>query len=100
MSNKLLKLYFSREQRSEVVDCLMQVTSISGFSIYDIDGFSRRHEQFDIGEQIRGARHMQVAEIIATEQDIVAIRDAVRALHFGEPLRYLVQPLEAVGHFN
>jgi len=99
MSNKLLKLYFSREQKADIVDCLIQLDGLSGFSLYDMDGFSRNHEPFDIGEQIRGARRMLMVEVICTEADVVRIRESLSSLHFNESIRYLLQPIEAQGHW-
>lgn len=98
MNSKLLKLYFSREQKADVVDCLLQVDSISGFSLYDVEGFSRRHEVFDLAEQIRGARRVLSAEIICTGDDIALIQNELKQLHFKEPVRYLLVPLEDIGH--
>ncbi|HAS14938.1 MAG TPA: DUF3240 domain-containing protein [Idiomarina abyssalis] len=98
MLNKLLKLYFSREQKADLVDCLIQLDYLSGFSLYDIDGFSRNHERFDVGEQIRGARGMLMAEVICSVDDVARIREALSQLHFKEPIRYVMQSVEDVGH--
>ena len=100
MSNKLLKLYFSREQKDDILDCLIQLNCLSGFSLYDIDGFSRNHKRFDIGEQIRGARRMFVVEVICRETDVAKIRKSLSALHFNESIRYLLQPIETDGHWD
>lgn len=99
MPTKLIKLYFSREQKADLVDSLIQLDVISGFSLYDIDGYSRNHGRFDIGEQIRGARRMLVAEIICTSDDVSTIHHALSQLHFKEPIRYAVQTLDEVGHW-
>ncbi len=98
MTSKLLKLYFSREQKADVVDCLLQVDSLSGFSLYDIEGFSRRHESFDLAEQIRGARHMLSAEIICTDDEIQLIQNELKQLHFKESVRFVLLPLDDYGH--
>jgi len=100
MPNKLLKLYFSREQKADLVDCLIQLECLSGFSLYDIDGFSRNHERYDIGEQIRGARRMIMAEIICSGEDVTHIREALSELHFNEPVRFSMQKIEDVGHWS
>ncbi|WP_289116733.1 DUF3240 family protein [uncultured Idiomarina sp.] len=99
MPNKLLKLYLSREQKADLVDCLIQLDVISGFSFYDIDGFSRNHERFDIDEQVRGARRMVMAEVICSNEDVHCIQEAISQLHFKEPMRYTLQPLNDVGHW-
>ncbi|MCA1768102.1 MAG: DUF3240 family protein [Idiomarina sp.] len=98
MKSKLLKLYFSREQKAEVVDCLLQVDSLSGFSLYDIEGFSRRHESFDLAEQIRGARRMLTAEIICSDAEVKLVQSELKKLHFKEPVRYNVLELDDCGH--
>ena len=98
MNSKLLKLYFSREQKADVVDCLLQIDALSGFSLYEIDGFSRRHERYDIAEQIRGARRMLAAEVVCNEHDLTEIRAALQRLNVKEPIRFTLHPIEAMGH--
>ncbi len=98
MKSQLLKLYFSREQKPEVVDCLLQVDSLSGFSLYDIEGFSRRHESFDLSEQIRGARRMLAAEIICTNAEVQSIRNQLKQIHFKDSVRFVLLAIEDDGH--
>ncbi|RUO76175.1 DUF3240 family protein [Idiomarina seosinensis] len=100
MPNKLIKLYFSCEQKVDLVDSLIQLDIISGFSLYAIDGFSRDHERFDISEQIKGSRRMMVAEIICSDDDITTVLKSLSNLHFREPIRYVIQPIENTGHLE
>ncbi|MBY6062726.1 DUF3240 family protein [Pseudidiomarina sediminum] len=100
MATKLMKLYFSQAQKADVVDCLLQVDSISGFSIYAIEGYSRSHERYDLVEQISGARRMLTAEIICTDAAVPALQNALAQLHFSDPLRYTLVAIEANGHLN
>lgn len=100
MPNKLLKLYFNCEQKADLTDCLIQLDVISGFTLYSIDGFSRNHQRFDIDEQIRGARRMLMAEIICSEDDIAHIREALSNLYFSDPIRYVIQSIESIGHYD
>lgn len=97
MSERLIKLYFTGEQRPDIVDALMQVDNLSGFTLYAIEGFSHRQDRFDLDEQIRGSRSMYSAEVICNDKTFTEIKTSLKKLNFNEPLRYYVTELSEQG---
>ncbi|MGM0480541.1 MAG: DUF3240 family protein [Pseudomonadota bacterium] len=97
MSEQLIKLYFTAEQHPDIVDALMQVENLSGFTLYAVEGFSHRQQRFDLNEQIKGSRSMYSAEVICNAETFAAIKESLSNLHFNEPLRYYITELHEQG---
>ncbi|MEQ8516999.1 MAG: DUF3240 family protein [Chromatocurvus sp.] len=80
----------------DVVDALMGFDDISGFSSVEAAGFSREHSDFDIAEQVAGARRFSRFEILHAPSQREEILAAIEPLVGREHFRYwVVQPIEA-----
>ena len=74
----LLTFIVAREARDRVIDLLMGDESITGFTAADCQGFSREHSNYDIGEQIAGARRVVRFEVLADRSALLALRTKLR----------------------
>ncbi|PLW67207.1 DUF3240 family protein [Pseudohalioglobus lutimaris] len=97
IEEQLLTVIFSDEIKDDIVDSLIAMEALSGFSLSRIDGYSRQHSQYDVKEQVAGYRQMWRAEVVhRVEQQVALLRsleETARASH----LRYWVTPLSASG---
>ncbi len=97
MKEQLLTAVFSDDVKDDVIDALIAMEALSGFSLSRIDGYSREHSQFDVSEQVAGHRRMCRIEVLheATleEELLTTLGAAVRASH----LRYWLTALAGSG---
>lgn len=65
---EMLHVFFPLSFRDTVVDALLELDDLDGFSIVPIDGHSRENSQFDKLEQVVGYRRMIRLEIIVDKE--------------------------------
>ncbi|MDX5406476.1 MAG: DUF3240 family protein [Chromatiaceae bacterium] len=99
---EMLHVFFPLDLRDAVVDALLELDELSGFSIVPIDGHSRDNSQLDKLEQVVGYRRMFRLEIIAgTElrQRVIALLRECRSCRPGDKgIRYYVTAVLDSGH--
>ncbi|MDP5036058.1 MAG: DUF3240 family protein [Alishewanella sp.] len=99
---EMLYVFFPLEQRDAVVDSLLAIDDLSGFSIVTLDGHSRDNSQFDRLEQVVGYRQLCRVEVIVNkllrEQVIVQLRQCRSAKTGNSGFRYYVMPVLESGH--
>ena len=59
-TEQLLVLIAQNDIKDDIVDTLIELEFLSGFSLGNICGFSREHSHFNIKEQVEGYRDMFV----------------------------------------
>ncbi len=94
---QLLVLVVANELKERIVDALIELDEISGFSLSNIEGYSREHHQLSVAEQVAGHRGMARFEVIherALERALLAALKTACAL--GEA-RYWIIPLAVSG---
>ena len=100
MTEQVLTAIFSDDIKDEIIDTLMALQGLSGFSLGQIDGYSRKHSQYDLKEQVAGYRRMWRAEVLHRHEQerelLLALEETSRASH----LRYWVMPLQVCGTFG
>jgi len=100
MNEQLLTAIFSDDIKDEIIDTLMALQGLSGFSLGQIDGYSRQHSEYDLKEQVAGYRRMWRAEILHRQEQerelLLALEGTSKASH----LRYWVMPLTVSGSFG
>ena len=98
MSRKqLLVLVVANELKDNVVDALIGLQDVSGFSLSNIEGYSREHHQLSLREQVAGHQGMARFEVIhesSQEQVLLAALESVCGL--GEA-HYWIMPLARSG---
>jgi len=97
--NQVLVLITPIELKDELVDQLMGLSCISGFSLNLIDGYSRENAHFNINEQVEGYRQFYRFEILHQEKYEVEILQALKQICTTGHARYWVLPVNSVGHF-
>ena len=84
----------------DLVDALMGYQGVSGFSSMPTAGFSREHSQFDVAEQVDGARRFSRFEILHEPAQRAGILAAIEPLVGRESVRYWVVELVEAGRFG
>lgn len=84
----------------DVVDVLMGLDDISGFTSAEAAGFSREHSHFDVAEQVDGARRFSRFEILHEPAQRAGILAAIEPLVGRERVRYWVVELVEAGRLG
>ncbi|MBN7795950.1 DUF3240 family protein [Parahaliea mediterranea] len=98
MTEQLLVAIFSEGIRDDLIDALVQLDEVSGFSLQAIDGYSREHSQYDVREQVAGYRRMCRVEVLHCARHEPALLASLRAVCGASPIRYWIAPLQSAGH--
>ncbi len=98
MNEQLLVAMFSEGIRDDLIDALIQLEEVSGFSMQAIDGYSREHSQYDLREQVAGYRRLCRVEILHEVEHEAALLAALEAVCSASPIRYWITPLQSAGH--
>ena len=72
--DQLLTVLVSDSIRDELIDALIGYQDISGFSMQEINGYSREHSAYSLSEQVSGYRKLYRFEIQhaqAQEQELL-----------------------------
>ncbi len=100
MKYQLLTAIFSDSIKDDVVDALIALEDISGFSMCATDGYSRRHSQYDLREQVVGYRRQCRAEVMHREMQEPALLAALESLCAASHIRYWITPLTTAGELG
>ncbi len=95
----LLSLIVPVEIKDDIVDLLMEQEIISGFTLFEVSGFSKKHSKFNIKEQVVGYRRMYKFEIIHDDKNQAALLKSLKPICEPAQIRYWIYALEAVGGF-
>lgn len=96
---QLLVLIVADELQDDIVDSLILLEDISGFTLSTIEGYSREHSQFNLRELVEGHRKMSRFEILhdsAQETEILAVLGAACG---DRQARYWISPTRS-GHLG
>jgi len=89
----LLSLIAPVEMKDDLVDVLMEQEIISGFTLFEANGFSKLHSQFNAKEQVEGYRRFYKFEIMHKLQNQTALLDSLRPLCKPSNVRYWIHQL-------
>jgi predicted metal-dependent hydrolase len=98
MNEQVLVAMFSAGIRDHLIDALIGLPEISGFSMETIDGYSREHSQYDLREQVAGFRRLCRVEVLHSREHEAVLLEALRQVCSGSPIRYWITPLLSAGH--
>lgn len=88
------------EIKDDIVDQLIGLSQLSGFSLSEINGYSREHSHFDIREQVEGYRKFHRFEIFLDSNETAAVLTALKPVCASAAVRYWILPVLTAGSFN
>ncbi|GGZ03006.1 MULTISPECIES: DUF3240 family protein [Shewanella] len=94
---QLLVLIAQHNIKDDIVDTLMSLDYLSGFSLVDICGFSREHSQYNLKEQVEGYRQFYKFEIMHPQQSQEALLTTLAQVCQHNPCRYWIVPIASNG---
>ncbi|MFQ6372295.1 DUF3240 family protein [Shewanella sp. YIC-542] len=94
---QLLILITPHNLKDDVVDRLMSLEYLSGFSLINICGFSREHSQYNLKEQVEGYREFYKFEIMHPQESQQALLAALSDVCRHNPCRYWIVPIVSNG---
>ncbi|MDF1643057.1 MAG: DUF3240 family protein [Pseudomonadales bacterium] len=95
-----LILIAPNEIKDDIVDQLMGLSQLSGFSLSEINGYSREHSQFDIREQVEGYRKFHRFEIFLDSDETATVLTALKPVCASAAVRYWILPVLTAGSFD
>ena len=88
------------EVKDELIDTLMGLSEISGFSMTEIAGYSREHVQYSQREQVAGYRILCRFEILHTMEHRAQLLEALEPVCKVARARYWITAVVEHGHFG
>jgi hypothetical protein len=95
---RLLVLLAPMERRDDLVDALMELDSISGFTLTPALGYSREHSHFSLREQVAGYREIDRFEVLLDDELLPTVLAVLESACGNEHLRYWVSEVPDSGH--
>lgn len=96
-NEQLLVLIAQNDIKDDIVDTLIELDFLSGFSLGDICGFSKEHSHFNIKEQVEGYREFCKFEIMHPFEQQQALLSAISNVTEHTPCRYWITPILQTG---
>lgn len=91
----MLVLNVNPEVEEDLVDYLLQLDCVSGFTSYQVRGHGR-HGQMSIAEQVTGRRKRTQVEILMTQADVQLVMEGLAA-NVGNDITYWQQQVSGYG---
>ena len=85
--------------KDDVVDKLITFSNITGFNLIKINGYSKEHSQYDIGEQVEGYRAIYQIEVLIFLKDIEQLKASLNPICQPAKLKYWITPVIQSDHF-
>ncbi len=100
MQNELVLAFIvAVEIKDDIVDTLMGVEEISGFTLYPVNGFSKNHSLFNNQELVEGYRRFYKFEISHTADNQQALLKSLQPVCTKSKVRYWIYDLNSSGIF-
>jgi hypothetical protein len=98
-SNALLLIAIVPEPlRDTVVDTLMAIPFITGFTSIAVQGFSQQNHKFNPIEQVQGFQNMHKFEVLHDATNSNALLQTFRDIRSQESLHYWITPVLESGN--
>ncbi|MGB5144465.1 MAG: DUF3240 family protein [Shewanella indica] len=94
---QLLVLIVQHNLKDDVVDTLMSLDYLSGFSLINICGFSREHSHFNLKEQVEGYREFYKFEVMHPQESQQALLQTLAEVCRHNPCHYWIVPIATDG---
>jgi len=95
-----LVLIAPNEIKDDIVDQLIGLSQLSGFSLSEINGYSREHSHFDIQEQVEGYRKFHRFEIFLDSDETAAVLMSLKPVCASAAVRYWILPVLTASSFD
>jgi len=89
----LLVLLVPCPRRDDVVDALLSMEAVSGFSVTDAAGFSRAHSQLNRRELVQGYGDYERFEVLCDEETREHLLQVLEDMAGRDRFRYWVMPV-------
>ncbi len=96
-NQQLITIMINKSIKDDAVDVVLNLENITGFTLYNAYGFSRKHAQYDIKEQVEGYKDFYRMDIIHHPKDLDGLLEAFSKLGGRFKLKYWVLPLVDCG---
>jgi hypothetical protein len=93
----LLTFIAPARRRDDVVDTLLAVEAISGFTFSDCGGFSRAHSHFNLREQVQGYGEYERFEVLCSERAGREVLARLQEIAGADGFRYWLTPISEQG---
>ncbi|HAN68616.1 MAG TPA: DUF3240 domain-containing protein [Halieaceae bacterium] len=97
---ELLVLLVPSEVHDDMVDALMSLPAVAGFTVAAVSGFSREHSRLSLAEQVEGSRRISRFEVLHDPALRPTLLAALAPVAGRDRLRYWVQPVLESGHIG
>ncbi|MAF76431.1 MAG: hypothetical protein CMF17_11385 [Idiomarinaceae bacterium] len=97
--NEILYIISPLALRESLVDGLISVAALSGFTVIPVQGFSRAHDSFKHSEQVQGYRELIQFQILLNDDNKDAVMTTILPLCRSASLRFWTTPVVDEGHF-
>lgn len=95
--DQLLIVLVSGTIRDDLIDVLIAYEDMSGFSMQEINGYSREHSQYNLSEQVSGYRKLYRFEILHSQEQEAELLRRVDKACSASHARYWVVPVSKAG---
>ena len=92
-NQQLITIMINKSIKDDAVDVVLNLENITGFTLYNAYGFSRKHAQYDIKEQVEGYKDFYRLDIVHDSNDLGDLLEAFSHLGGRFKLKYWVLPL-------
>ena len=96
----LIVLVVEKQYQHSIVDALINFDHASGFTLFEVNGFSQSHHHYDLSEQVRGHRKMIRIEVIIKDENRQNLFDLLSDIPKREPFHYWVYPVLSEGRLE
>ena len=96
-NQQLITIIIDKSIKDDAVDIVLNLENITGFTLYQAYGFSRKHAKYDIKEQVEGYKDFYRLDIAHEPQDLDGLLQAFSQLSGHFKLKYWVTPLISCG---
>ncbi|GGF62075.1 DUF3240 family protein [Alteromonas lipolytica] len=93
----IFSCFVDPETVDNVLDCLLCLEYVSGFSTQKIEGYSKEHASYSVSEQVAGYRSVCRIDIQLLVSEVDDLTVALAELALQHKIRYWVTPALAVG---
>jgi len=97
---QLLIVLVASAIRDDMIDALIQHDDISGFNLWEIDGYSQEHSKYSLGEQVAGYRKLHRFEIQHKAEQETDLLELLGPVCSASHARYWIVPIATSGQFG
>lgn len=96
-NQQILTIMLNESIKDDAVDLIIGLEKLSGFTLSKANGFSRKHAQYDIKEQVEGYKDFYRLDVLHHPDYLSVILEEFSQLGNRFKLKYWVTPLIAYG---